>query len=139
MTFLSCASICAKKPFQGTNIVTLLLSPTGSPGSLKEPMGTDGLASFCLYTIPCFFTSHISACCLLHAVFLLGLLFNPEVGGNIYLWITDLLLQITQHYILEDKLLITTTVRTSKSPYSYLLIHNTLLQKHCSHNSNVYE
>jgi hypothetical protein len=89
MTFLSRAYIFAKQPFQGTNLVTLLLSPTGSSSLLKEPMETDGLAAFCLYTIPCFFTSH-TLCLLPPSCWLLAWL-SLQPWRYIFLWIVDLL------------------------------------------------
>jgi hypothetical protein len=40
--------------------------------------------------------------CLLHAGFLLGLLSNPEDGGNMFLQNFSSLSPITQYYIAED-------------------------------------
>jgi hypothetical protein len=60
---------------------------SGNPVSLVEIMGKERVGfqyPFCFYIIPVS-VSHIVALCLLRTGLLLGLLFNHEDGGDIFL------------------------------------------------------
>jgi hypothetical protein len=63
-------------------------SSIGSHCSVSEPTGTDDLSySFLLFSYInlSFWQEDWSACYLLHTGFLLGLFFNPEDGGDMFL------------------------------------------------------
>jgi hypothetical protein len=77
-----------KQTFAGQILFTLLLGLTGSPNFPVRVNGHGwGGLQFTpvLYTVQGFLQAICSACYLLHAGFLLGLLFNTEDMGDMFL------------------------------------------------------
>jgi hypothetical protein len=80
---LHCASVCFTDPSK-RQTQALLCVLLVCRGSLIEPVGTDCRLprSLQLLCSPMFLLAICSNCCLLHAGFFLGLLFNPEGSGS---------------------------------------------------------
>jgi hypothetical protein len=78
-----------KWPFSGCNLVMILLSPFVCCVPQSEQTGTDQLG-WKLLPILCnsaYFYLWLSVlCCVFHAAFFLGLLFESENGGDMFLW-----------------------------------------------------
>jgi hypothetical protein len=74
--------ICANRPFQGPNLVILLLAPTGSP-LFAECLSFQ--VPICFYKISHFRKATCSSCCLPHAGFLLDIFSDPDDGSDMFL------------------------------------------------------
>jgi hypothetical protein len=67
---------------------------------------------------------HVTACCQLHAGFLLGLFFDPEDGGDTFMQNASLLSLDYMNVISQKtKLFVTTAVRTSAPSLWFVNVH----------------